>query len=435
MCKLLYFVQMMAYAASITVLTVISVERYFAILHPLRSKQWKTLFLLRVIVFLIWLASAICGIPQLIFYNTVVLSSDEGSTLTFCITVIQHNRKAYVTINFVLWYMLPISLMTLMYSRISVVLWKTSKPDRFGRDPPVWKASNMRVRSSISLTSCLTSNRPKPSISDKGHVRDIDATPEPSRCHQYSGECSREDGRNKDELMVMDEEVLAIDKDLGTNSNVHGKSMCNDIVGDCESSDTVLEIDEWPSKSGHKSSKSEKSGENEEHQRVLDGMELKEIGRPPIAGYLRNGATYDKDSQPEVTPKKDSGQKYVRFTTVQPRWEKNENALLARRRVIRLLIAIIICFALCVMPYHVFMMWQTWRSSNHHRNTYGQMLAAPITFLIFYFNSALNPILYAFLSDNFRRSLRELVQGNRSGVLANRTRRSTLTSKTNNTSV
>ncbi|KAI8786594.1 trissin receptor, partial [Biomphalaria glabrata] len=38
MCKISYFAQNMTYTASIMLLTVIAIERYIAVLHPLRSK-------------------------------------------------------------------------------------------------------------------------------------------------------------------------------------------------------------------------------------------------------------------------------------------------------------------------------------------------------------------------------------------------------------
>ena len=85
---------------------------------------------------------------------------------------------------------------------------------------------------------------------------------------------------------------------------------------------------------------------------------------------------------------------------------RTANALLARRKVIRLLIAVIVSFATCVLPYHIRVLWQTW--GEPHLSFWTSLLT-PITFLIFYFNSGLNPMLYAFLSDNFRRSLREVL--------------------------
>lgn len=93
---------------------------------------------------------------------------------------------------------------------------------------------------------------------------------------------------------------------------------------------------------------------------------------------------------------------------------RTANALLARRKVIRLLIAVIVSFATCVLPYHIRVLWQTW--GEPHLSFWTSLLP-PITFLIFYLNSGLNPILYAFLSDNFRRSLREVILCGRRGRL------------------
>ena len=93
---------------------------------------------------------------------------------------------------------------------------------------------------------------------------------------------------------------------------------------------------------------------------------------------------------------------------------RTANALLARRKVIRLLIAVIVSFATCVLPYHIRVLWQTW--GEPHLSFWTSLLP-PITFLIFYLNSGLNPILYAFLSDNFRRSLREVLLCGRDGRL------------------
>ncbi len=85
---------------------------------------------------------------------------------------------------------------------------------------------------------------------------------------------------------------------------------------------------------------------------------------------------------------------------------KPANALLARRKVIRLLIAVIVSFATCVLPYHIRVLYQQWGDPHF---SFWAALMTPSTFLLFYMNSGLNPLLYAFLSDNFRRSLREVL--------------------------
>lgn len=84
------------------------------------------------------------------------------------------------------------------------------------------------------------------------------------------------------------------------------------------------------------------------------------------------------------------------------------NALNSRRKVIRLLIAVVVSFALCVLPYHVRVLWQTF--SPDPPLGFWFRLIPPLTFVPYYLNSALNPILYAFLSDKFRSSFMDLAR-------------------------
>jgi hypothetical protein len=86
-----------------------------------------------------------------------------------------------------------------------------------------------------------------------------------------------------------------------------------------------------------------------------------------------------------------------------------DSALGARRKVIRLLIALVLSFAICVLPYHVRVLWQTYGQPDLSHDWH--ILITPATFIPYYFNSGLNPILYAFLSNKFRSSLVELFIG------------------------
>ena len=70
------------------------------------------------------------------------------------------------------------------------------------------------------------------------------------------------------------------------------------------------------------------------------------------------------------------------------------------RRVIRLLLAVVAAFAILVLPYHLRALWQAWGGTMPH-------IIGPITMLLMFLNSAINPILYALLSQNFRRTLRK----------------------------
>ncbi|XP_069685937.1 trissin receptor [Periplaneta americana] len=86
----------------------------------------------------------------------------------------------------------------------------------------------------------------------------------------------------------------------------------------------------------------------------------------------------------------------------------SQNVLRARRGVIRMLIVVVLTFALCNLPYHARKMWQYWSPDYDGGSTFSSLFT-PLTFLITYFNSGINPLLYAFMSRNFRKGMRELL--------------------------
>ncbi|KAL5016190.1 hypothetical protein ScPMuIL_005779 [Solemya velum] len=88
---------------------------------------------------------------------------------------------------------------------------------------------------------------------------------------------------------------------------------------------------------------------------------------------------------------------------------KNVNAkktIRGRVKVIRLLVAVVISFAICVLPHHIRLLLHYWHISF---SSPGIELLSPISFIILYLNSALNPILYALFSDHFRKSFKESI--------------------------
>ena len=96
------------------------------------------------------------------------------------------------------------------------------------------------------------------------------------------------------------------------------------------------------------------------------------------------------------------------------------------RKVVRLLIAFVVTFAVCMLPNHVWLLWQEWAdlyqqyessSWSYHAGpqyesySYEQyMYVPPVMTLLFYVNSCLNPFLYALISDKFRSAVSEAEQ-------------------------
>ncbi|XP_053651650.2 trissin receptor [Cherax quadricarinatus] len=82
--------------------------------------------------------------------------------------------------------------------------------------------------------------------------------------------------------------------------------------------------------------------------------------------------------------------------------------LRARRKVINMLVVVVVSFAACSLPFHTRKMLQYYWS-NYNHNSHASYILTPVTFLLMYANSAVNPILYTFMSRKFRTSSCDLL--------------------------
>uniref|UniRef100_A0A914QDQ3 G-protein coupled receptors family 1 profile domain-containing protein n=1 Tax=Panagrolaimus davidi TaxID=227884 RepID=A0A914QDQ3_9BILA len=84
----------------------------------------------------------------------------------------------------------------------------------------------------------------------------------------------------------------------------------------------------------------------------------------------------------------------------------NLEAVDSRKRVIKLVVVIVSCFALLSLPRYLYLTWSVWRDTNAPRclNCLSALIQ-PTTFLLLFINSGINPILYAFLSQRFRKAI------------------------------
>ena len=323
MCKLYYFIQAMSYTASVLILTAISIERYFAITHPMKTKQCTTIFRLAVVVILIWILSAVYAGPMLLFYDIVTIPGTED---TFCLMVYSINMKMFATANFILCYAVPLTVITLLYIRISVVLWKSSKGTVIGKADHKQSTAKMTLSKRLSKL-CRRDERTGP-------------------MEPCTGMTTINDDQNTTESALLST----------TNSTARGNGIGDHIVINCT-------------------------------KRKPPSPSIQAPSTRQTRGTRRN----DTDSHVRQKDKR-----------------HKESALMGRRRVIRLLLAVVVSFAVCVLPYHVRILRQYWQTTEHEF-TFSEKLFTPLSFIFYYLNSALNPVLYAFLSANFRRSLRELI--------------------------
>ncbi|XP_069123050.1 allatostatin-A receptor-like [Argopecten irradians] len=92
---------------------------------------------------------------------------------------------------------------------------------------------------------------------------------------------------------------------------------------------------------------------------------------------------------------------------VVPGGSQRPDSMRTKKRVTRMVVIVVVIFAICWLPIQiVFVLISFGHVGMHSRFFVGSLIASNC---LAYMNSCVNPVLYAFLSENFRRSFRRLL--------------------------
>ncbi|XP_061724277.1 orexin receptor type 2-like [Cydia pomonella] len=80
----------------------------------------------------------------------------------------------------------------------------------------------------------------------------------------------------------------------------------------------------------------------------------------------------------------------------------NENKRLSRRKVAKMLVAVVVMFAVCYLPVHTLSLLRYTGVLDRVNNNDIISLLALVSHNMCYVNSAINPVIYNFMSENFR---------------------------------
>ena len=141
MCKCVTFFQSVAVSVSIFTLVAISVDRYIAIIHPMRPKPRSKSTLIAIGV--VWICACAFSIPPAYFTEYKVYN---GSTE--CAEVEWEHSKQYSIIAMCVQYFIPLTILAFAYGRIGFRVWMRKTPGEADalRDK---KAFEAKVRVSI----------------------------------------------------------------------------------------------------------------------------------------------------------------------------------------------------------------------------------------------------------------------------------------------
>ncbi|XP_004589815.2 galanin receptor type 3 [Ochotona princeps] len=123
-CKAVHLlIYLTMYASSFT-LAAVSVDRYLAVRHPLRSRALRTPRNARAAMGLVWLLAALFSAPYLSYYGTV-----RYGALELCVPAWEDaRRRALDVATFAAGYLLPVAVVSLAYGRTLRFLWAAVGP-------------------------------------------------------------------------------------------------------------------------------------------------------------------------------------------------------------------------------------------------------------------------------------------------------------------
>ncbi|XP_072230079.1 galanin receptor 2a [Leuresthes tenuis] len=124
LCKVVHFIIFLTMYASIFTLTAVSLDRYFVICYPLRSREMRTPGNARTSICLVWVLALVFSGPYLSYFSQVDLA---GAVV--CIPSWESRPRIIMDVcTFVFGYLVPVLVLSLTYARTVRYLWTSVDP-------------------------------------------------------------------------------------------------------------------------------------------------------------------------------------------------------------------------------------------------------------------------------------------------------------------
>jgi len=127
-CKFSYFVAVFSVCGSVFTLMAIAIERYMAIMHPLRPRMGKMMTI--CIAIGIWMVSFFLSLPMVLFATTHTFLYNNGNTRVICFlqwpdgeTNTSYHEYIYNVTLMIVTYFLPTIAMGFAYTTVGLELW------------------------------------------------------------------------------------------------------------------------------------------------------------------------------------------------------------------------------------------------------------------------------------------------------------------------
>ena len=129
MCKIAPFVKNISINVSVLSLTLIAIDRYIAVLYPLRAGFHKKVAAAMLTV--IWIISILASLPDALYFKVTSLFAVSDLEVRKLCNVIWPSSTfhiRYCVFLFLVQYIIPLSIITLSYIRVTRKIWGNGPP-------------------------------------------------------------------------------------------------------------------------------------------------------------------------------------------------------------------------------------------------------------------------------------------------------------------
>ena len=342
----------------------------------------------------VWLCSAIYCAPKFYYIATVTTHRNDGTEEIICTAKrTLYNSKTFDMVHFSLLFLLPLFIITILYTRVGITLWHSGAKRRRNLNYPAsFRAGTVN---SGALNIALS------------HIQDS------SYCNGSENLDHRTEGSTSFNSCQTDEVSRTVSPQMSSSSSSSncsrksgsgrtrdpGKARRTSIV----STKTTTEINEVFTNSGKR---------NSSESEVLPGTPMNGKSRLKNQNDVqKENNNVDRAQRSDGRPGSIGSRSYGgrRPALVRQNCRRRIGPLRSRQSVVKMLIAIVVTFFLCNLPFHVRKVCQYWWPNYDYVSVFNALFT-PLTHLIMYANCAINPIIYAFMSKTFRSSLLELMR-------------------------
>lgn len=152
MCKTATFVKNLSVIISILTLTLIAIDRYVAVMYPLRAGFRKKIAI--IVLFMIWTIGTVSSVPDLLFYNVETMFDLKYWTKKPICRVEWPSKefsRFYFTYLLLLQYVVPLSIISVVYIRVAHRIWGSNVPGNETDHNDIRAVNKKKVRENILI--------------------------------------------------------------------------------------------------------------------------------------------------------------------------------------------------------------------------------------------------------------------------------------------